>query len=284
MATASYLRPRTIDSALDALHRGGSMVLAGGTDVYPALVGRSVPSDVIDITAIAELRGVDRCDVDGRPWLRIGATTTWADLTRADLPPRCAALAEAARLVGAAQVQQAGTLAGNLCTASPAGDGLPVLAALDAEIELRSWRGERRVPIAEFVTGYRSTSLAADELLVAVWLPAPAGHWRSAFVKCATRSSLVISLAMVAVVVGRSDDDGVVSDVAVAVGACSPVARRLASVERAVLAGEHRPWNASDLTELAPIDDVRASAAYRLAVVPTLIDDALARCGVPGDG
>ncbi len=282
-ATASYLRPRTIESALRILAGRDHLVVAGGTDVYPALVGQPVPDAVLDITSVGGLRGVDTVDgIDGR-WLRIGATTTWTDLIDGPLPPGFAALADAARQVGAAQIQHAGTLAGNLCTASPAGDGIPVLLALDAEVELRSERGSRRLPVDQFITGYRRTALADDELVVAVWLPLPPGDHRSAFVKCATRSSLVISLAMVAASIGR-DGTGRIIRARMAVGACSPVAVRLRTVERAILDGAARPWTAADLGELSPIDDIRATAAYRLDVVPTLIDDALAQCGVDRRG
>lgn len=259
------------------------MIMAGGTDIYPALVGRFPTSTVIDITGVDELGGLAAVDDHGRQWLRIGATTTWTALAEADLPSECRALQQVARMIGAAQVQHVGTVAGNLCTASPAGDGIPVLLALQAEVELRSRRGLRRLTIDRFITGYRQTALAVDELITAVLVPLPGAGSRSAFVRCSTRSSLVISLAMVAVAVHR-DPRGAIDDVAVAVGACSPVARRMRAVEQAVLAGRRGGWTADDLAGLAPIDDIRCSAAYRIAVVPTLITDALAQCGVQPDG
>ena len=283
-AATAYLRPRTIDGALRAI-ADGHTVLAGGTDVYPALVGRPAPAGVVDITAIDELRGIDQIRAaDSSRWLRIGAATTWTALTTiTTVDPGCRALAEAAVEVGAIQIQNAGTIAGNLCTASPAGDGIPVLLALDAEVELLSPTRSRRLGIHEFVTDYRRTALAADELVVAVWIPQPEGRRRSAFVKCSTRSSLVISLAMVAVVT-EHHTDGTVAAARVAVGACSPVAVRLPAVEAALLAGERRPWTAADLAPLRPIDDIRATAGYRLDVLPALIDDALTLAGVDRDG
>jgi CO/xanthine dehydrogenase FAD-binding subunit len=275
VAESRYLSPRSLDDALATLAAGGVTVVAGGTDVYPALVGRDLPADVLDISAVSELQGIASTP-DG---LRIGAGVTWADIAAAALPPGLLALQQAARQVGAVQVQKAGTVAGNLCTASPAGDGIPALLALDARIELASMRGIREMPLDHFVTGYRATAKAADELVTAIVVPREATERISSFVKLGTRAYLVISLAMVAASVGR-DDRGRVTSARVAVGACSPVARRLASVEAAVLSGGPVRVATADLHELSPIDDIRCSAAYRLDVVPELVRRALIDCGV----
>jgi len=275
VAEPTYLMPRSLADALTALASGGVTVVAGGTDVYPALVGRDVPAAILDISKIDELHGIATTP-DG---LRIGAGVTWAEVADAGLPPGLLALQQAALQVGAVQVQKAGTVAGNLCTASPAGDGIPALLALDARIELCSARGTRVLPLDEFVTGYRATAKAADELVAAIVIPREATERVSSFVKLGTRAYLVISLAMVAASVGR-DDRGRVSSARVAVGACSPVARRLASVEASVLTGEPVRVSAEDLRELSPIDDIRCSANYRLDVVPELVRRALADCGV----
>ncbi|MEY3342258.1 MAG: hypothetical protein RLZZ269_2169 [Actinomycetota bacterium] len=274
-ADSTYQKPRSLGDALASLAAGGVVVVAGGTDVYPALVGRDVPADVLDISAVSELRGIESTP-DG---LRIGAGVTWADIAGATLPPGLLALQQAAVQVGAVQVQKAGTVAGNLCTASPAGDGIPALLALDARVELRSIRGARSLPLEDFVTGYRATAKAADELVTAIIVPREATERISSFVKLGTRAYLVISLAMVAASVGR-DDRGRVTSARVAVGACSPVARRLASVEASVLAGGPVRVDTSDLRELSPIDDIRCSAVYRLDVVPELVRRALVDCGV----
>ena len=132
-----YLRPRRLEEALLALARPHT-VLAGGTDFYPARVGRAIDEDILDIGAISALRGISS---DATGW-RLGATTTWSELLEADLPPLFDGLKQAAREVGGRQIQNAGTLAGNLCNASPAADGVPCLLALDAEIEIA---GQRRV-------------------------------------------------------------------------------------------------------------------------------------------
>jgi len=282
-----YLVPTSVEEAVSALAAAGDrrpVVVAGGTDVYPARVGRDVPEVVLDITRIGDLRGVEEVvAADGARWVRIGACTTWSDLVTADLPSGFAALPEVARQVGAVQVQNVGTIAGNLCTASPAGDGIPVLLALGAEIELRSSAETRRLALDDFVTGYRATALRPDELVVAVWLPIPDGRQQSVFVKFGTREYLVISLAMVAVSVVRTDD-GELSDIRIAVGACSPVARRLGKIERLVLAAQRSgvpvAVTRSDCEELAPIDDVRCSADYRRDLVPELVGRALVACGV----
>ena len=275
VAEPRYQRPTSLDAAVSALADDSLTVVAGGTDVYPALVGRDVPVAVLDVSAVRELRGITMHD-DG---LRIGAAVTWDEVATAALPPGLRALQQAAVQVGAVQVQKAGTVAGNICTASPAGDGIPALLALDARVELRSTRGTRSVSLDAFITGYRATDKAADELVTAIVVPLEATERVSSFVKLGTRAYLVISLAMVAVSVGR-DASGRVVSARIAVGACSPVARRLASVEAAVLRGGSIRIDRESLGELSPIDDIRCSAGYRLDVVPELVRRALTECGV----
>ncbi len=163
-----YLRPRGLEEALQALTRPFT-VLAGGTDFYPARVGRSVTEDVLDIAGIAALRGISET-ADG--W-RLGATTTWSELVEASLPPLFDGLKQAAREVGGRQIQNAGTIAGNICNASPAADGVPALLTLDAEVELASRAGTRRLPLAAFITGVRRTALQPGELVVALHVPRP---------------------------------------------------------------------------------------------------------------
>src|SRR5260221_11671721 len=147
-----YLRPRCLEEALSTLARPHT-VLAGGTDFYPARVGRTIDEDVLDIGAIAALRGIS---ADAQGW-RLGATTTWSELIEADLPPLFDGLKQAAREVGGRQIQNAGTLAGNLCNASPAADGVPPLLALDAEVDLAGLSGTRHLPLAASITAIRLT-------------------------------------------------------------------------------------------------------------------------------
>jgi len=237
-------------------------VLAGGTDFYPARVGGAIEEDVLDIGGIPILRGIS-CVSAG--W-RLGATTTWSELLEADLPPLFDGLKQAAREVGGRQIQNAGTLAGNLCNASPAADGVPCLLALDAEIEIASSTATRRVRLDQFITGVRRTSLAPGELVTAIHVPKPAQEARSAFLKLGARRYLVISIAMAAATLEIAG--GRVANARIAVGACSAVAQRLPALEAAL---RDAPLDGhladrverSHLASLTPIDDIRGSATYR---------------------
>src|SRR5471030_675686 len=189
-----YLRPHRLEEALGVLQRPFT-VLAGGADFYPPRVGRSIDEHVLDITAIADLRGI----AHGPAGWRLGATTTWGELIAGDLPPAFDGLKQAAREVGGRQIQNAGTIAGNLCNASPAADGVPPLLALDAEIEIAGSVGRRLLPLRQFITGNRRTVLMPGELVVAIHVPEPAHAAQSAFLKLGARRYLVISIAMAAV-------------------------------------------------------------------------------------
>ena len=265
-----YVRPQTIEEATAALSAGDAMAISGGTDVFPAHVGRPIARPLVDLSGIAALRGI----TETAECFRFGAATSWSMIARASLPPAFDALKAAAREVGSVQIQNRGTIAGNLCNASPAADGVPPLLTLDAEVELASLRGVRRLPLTEFLQGPRKTALAPDELLLAVHLPPHALQGQGAFHKLGARAYLVISIAMAAV--RLVTEGGRVADIALAVGACSPVARRLTAVETALrgqplghLAGLIR---AEDVTApLSPIDDVRATADYRLGAAVELV-------------
>lgn len=257
----AYLRPRGLEEALQALTRPFT-VLAGGTDFYPARVGRSVTEDILDVAGIAALRGISET---GAGW-RVGATTTWGELVEAPLPPLFDGLKQAAREVGGRQIQNSGTIAGNICNASPAADGAPALLALDAAVELASQDGTRRLPLASFITGVRKTARQPGELVVALHVPRPSHEARSAFVKLGARRYLVISIAMASAVVEVAD--GKVAAARIAVGACSPVAQRLPLLEQALIGASFDATlgervEPSHLAPLSPIDDIRGSAAYR---------------------
>ncbi|MEZ0234912.1 MAG: xanthine dehydrogenase family protein subunit M [Actinomycetota bacterium] len=272
-----YVVPADVAAALE-MRGAGYTVLAGGTDLYPQHVGRPMPSRVVDIGGLTELRGI----AETAEGFRIGALTRWADIVAATLPGSFSGVRAAALEVGAAQVQNAGTIGGNLCNASPAADGVPVLLTLDASVELTSATGTRSLPLEAFLTGYRQTALGPDELLTAVVVPRVADGARSSFLKLGLRRYLVISVVMVAVVVVL-DPSGAVSDARVAVGACSPVARRLRSLESQLVGRSPDEIDAATieghLGSLVPIDDVRASADYRRAAASVLVRRAIARCG-----
>lgn len=273
-----FSRPRTVAEALQLLAEGDAVPLAGGTDYYAARVGRLPQGHLVDLAGVEGLRGIARTADGG--W-RIGGATTWTDVVRSGLPAAFRGLQLAAREVGGVQVQNTGTVAGNLCNASPAADGVPPLLALDASVELRHRDGERTLPLAEFLLGPRRTALRPGELLTAVRVPASAAEGASGFAKIGARRYLLISIVMVAANV--TVVDGRLQRVAVAVGACSPVARRLARLERrlaGVAAAELADVaiTSDDLEGLSPIDDVRATAAYRLDAAATLVRRVLSEC------
>jgi CO/xanthine dehydrogenase FAD-binding subunit len=265
-----YARPSRLSEALQILARAPRPVLAGGTDFYPSRVARPLPADVLDITGLRELRGIS---ARGGYW-RIGAATTWSEVIEAKLPPVFDGLKLAAREVGGAQIQNAGTVAGNLCNASPAADGVPALLTLGAEVELARAGGTRRLALAEFITGPRKTALKPGELLTAVLIPQPRCAAASHFLKLGARRYLVISIAMASAVIEHKA--GKVQAARVAVGACSPVAMRLPALE-AELRGKRfdatlADWvNPAQLSGLAPISDVRASAEYRMQAALELV-------------
>jgi CO/xanthine dehydrogenase FAD-binding subunit len=263
-------------------------MLAGGTDLYPTTGAQALAGDILDLTGLEELRGIALT----REGLRIGACVRWSEIARTSLPPALAALQQAAREVGGRQIQNAGTIGGNLCNASPAADGVPPLLALDAEVELASADGARRLALADFVTGPRQTALQPGEMLAAVVIPRAGLMGRSRFVKLGARKYLVISIAAVAV--RLVEREGRVADLAVAVGACSAVARRIASVEAALrdaplAEAAARVQDQDVASALAPLDDIRATAGYRAGAAAELIRRAVAqlagaKAGGDGDG
>ncbi len=275
----TYVRPATLDEALAALSETPLTILAGGTDFYPARVGKPLDDDVLDISAISALRGIAENDDD----FRIGALTTWSDIAAADLPPTFDGLKLAAREVGGVQIQNAGTVAGNICNASPAADGVPPLLTLNAEVELTSIRGSHLVPLTKFIMGNRQTRCGKDEIVTALRIPKPAHPAHSTFLKLGARKYLVISIVMVAAVIEEAAD-GTVAAARLAVGACSPVARRLMLLERALAGAKLSPAlseipTAQHLSLLSPIDDVRGNAGYRRDAALTLVKRALCELG-----
>lgn len=264
-----FHQPAELGEALAILGRGGCVPLSGGTDVFPALVDRP-PVPLLDLSRIAGLRGITRSEND----VVFGAATTWTDIVRADLPPAFDALKQAAAQVGSIQIQNRATVGGNLCNASPAADGVPPLLALDAAVELASAHGKRVLPLGDFLRGNRSTARAPDELLVAIRVPRDIETAPSAFTKLGARKYLVISIVMIAAIVDVQD--GMIRRARVAVGAASAVARRLRALEdRLIGCAAAMDFtgmiSTDDLADLSPIDDVRATAAYRMDASRKLI-------------
>lgn len=270
-----YARPTELEEALGLLCSRRWTILAGGTDFYPALGAGPLKSDVLDINGLSALEGI----YETATHIVIGARTSWSAVIDAPLPPAFDMLKLAAREVGSVQIQNAGTVAGNLCNASPAADGVPPLLALDADVELRSAEGVRYLPLAAFILGNRKTARAPNELLTAIRVPRASARGNSGFVKLGARRYLVISIAMAAARVVL--DGGRIAEAAVSVGSCSAVAQRLSGLEaqlKGARVADIRSAVAScDLSELSPIDDVRGTAAYRLEAAREITARALER-------
>lgn len=264
VSRAPVLDPRSLAEALRlrAAHPE-AMCLAGGTDVMVYLESGVIdPPRWLNLWGVAELRGLTR---DG-DMLRIGALTTHTDIVRdANAQALAPALVEACRTVGAAQIQNRGTLGGNVVNASPAGDTLPVLLALDAEFELHSaGRGGRRVAASAFWQAYRKMDLAPDELLVAVHLPAPHAADRTHYRKVGTR--LAQSISKVVLGARVRIEGGAVTDARIALGSVAATPVRCARTEASLLGrsvGELADAADQLAMDIKPIDDVRSTADYR---------------------
>lgn len=259
--------PATLSEAYDLMAGGTYRPLAGGTDLMVQLEADVVepPAAVLDLWRLDELRGVSTDGYD----VCIGALTTYAQLRHSPvISARLPALAHAAATIGAAQIQNRGTIGGNICNASPAGDSLPILLAVDATFELGSINGIRTLPAREFWTGYRQTALRDDELLVRIRFPVERVR-RTRFRKVGTRAAQAISKVVLAL--SYRDDDGAWRDVRLALGSVAPTAIRAGATE-AVLEGARPREAVADAAaealaaEITPIDDVRSTADYRRSV------------------
>ena len=273
-----YFRPNSLQEALSVLADTGATVLAGGTDVFPSLGDRPLSGPVLDISRLAEIRGIQFTSEH----VVFGARTTWTEVIAAPLPRGFDGLKAAAREVGSVQIQNAGTIAGNLCNASPAADGVAALLSLDADVTLTSRSNSRTLPLSEFILGNRKTARRPEELLTSIRVPRRVENALSVFLKLGARRYLVISIVMVAanLVV---DPTGEIREALICVGSCSAAALRLAELERALigrpaLPGLRQIVKAAHLAKLSPIDDVRASAEYRRDAALTLVGRALDAC------
>lgn len=260
IAELDLTRPTSLNQALELMRSEQCTPLAGTTDLYVELnFGILKPRRFIDIWSLNELRAITmRGDT-----LVIGALATFTALIRSPLvQARLPMLVEAAGLVGGIQIQNRGTLGGNIANASPAGDSLPVLAAVDAMLVLKSVDAERRVPFTEFYTGYRTSVMRPDELIVAVEVPPVEGA--QFFRKVGTRAALAISKIVMAGVKGAVPR--------IAFGSVAPTVVRVRQTEQALAAGTHIEDVVRILEkEIAPIDDLRSSAAYRRQVAGNLL-------------
>jgi xanthine dehydrogenase small subunit len=253
-------RATSLDDALGILHDDQRTPIAGATDVYVALnFGTFAPRKFLDIWALDELRMISTHG----DTLVIGALTSYSSLIQSHLvQERVPMLVEASRLVGGVQIQNRGTLGGNIANGSPAADAVPVLAATDAVVVLRSVAGERRVSVNGFYTGYRTTVMQPDELIVAIEIPRVQGiQW---FRKVGTRAAQAISKIVMAAV--RSPTPRI------ALGSVAPTVVRLPQTEAALSGGASIDEAAEILgREIVPIDDVRSTADYRRRVSMNLL-------------
>lgn len=263
ISSLSLLRPSNLRDALHMLRDEAPLTpLAGCTDVYVNLhYGTATQRRYIDLWSIPELRGIG----GDKNALRLGALTTYTELIGSALVQRrIPMLVAAAREIGGKQIQNRGTVGGNIANASPAGDALPVLAAADATVVLQSAAAERRVRFGEFFTGYRTSVRRDDELIVAVEIPPIEGrqYWR----KVGTRRAQAISKVMCAAVRG--------TEIRIALGSVAPTVVRLPHTE-SILAARGTLEEAQQVLrrEIAPIDDVRSTSAYRREVSANLLAD-----------
>jgi CO/xanthine dehydrogenase FAD-binding subunit len=266
------IRPATLDGAVAALAENpAAHLLTGGTDLMVEVnMGHRRPDVIVSIGHLSELRGWSH---EG-DHVRIGAALAYRGMENGELADLLPALAEAARTVGSPQIRNAGTLGGNLGTCSPAGDTLPVLAALEASVEVRSVAGTRLVPIAEFMVGVKRTSLRSGEVIVAVHVPVLRG-WQG-YAKVGVRNAMVIATASACLAI-----DAPTRSVRLAIGAVAPTVVRASEAEAVLAAAVD--WTTNSVGDDAlvhfanaargsarPIDDHRSTANYRRHAVGVL--------------
>jgi len=274
--------PRTLADAYAALDEGPARPIAGGTDLMVALSGEigEPPARILDLWAIDELRGI----VLDREAVSLGALTTYTEIRRSAVcREHLPALVEAAGMIGAAQIQNRGTLGGNVAFASPAGDTLPVLLALDASMVCGSSRGERTVAADAFWPAYHETVLAPDELLLRIRVPLAAGR-ETRFRKVGTRRAQSISKVVLALSWQDAGPGRPWTDVRLALGSVAPTPIRARATE-AVLEGRPATPDTADraaetlANEIAPIDDVRSTAEYRRLVAARVLHRLIREAG-----
>lgn len=259
ISQTKLIRPRKLTDALKLMRDEELVPIAGCTDVFVELhFGLRSSMHYIDLSALNELHGIRK----HHGILDIGAMTTYTDIQRSrDVLDRLPILAAAAREIGGAQIQNRGTIGGNVGNGSPAGDTLPVLAVANATVVLRSSQAERRVLFNEFYTGYRQTARRSDELIVAIEIPDVSGkQW---FRKVGTRAAQAISKIVAAGV--RSDTPRF------ALGSVAPTVVRLPNTERALAQNNLETAQQALQAEINPIDDIRSTAAYRRKVAGNLL-------------
>ena len=267
--------PTSLSDALDFRRANqDALIIAGGTDLMVEVnFNRRHVDDVLSVSRVPELQELT---IDGGRSVRIGSSTSWARLETGEVARLLPALAEAARTVGSPQIRQAGTIGGNLGTCSPAGDGLPVLAALDATIEVASVDGVRRIPFVDFMKGPKRNDLRKDELIVAIEIPL-AHSWQG-YSKVGVRNAMVISVASACLAVSRDR-----TRATIALGAVGPTIIRCTATEQWLSArgsnvtqvlgdaATRAELGARAASEARPISDHRSTADYRRHAIGVIV-------------
>ena len=282
LSDIDVVQPETLRDALSVLHERSDSIkpIAGGTDTIVQLKERTLQTrKLLDISGLGELRYILR---EGSI-VRIGALSTYSDIIQSPiLNSSCRMLVEASKTIGVLQLQNRATIGGNLANASPAGDGIPPLYALAATITVQNHKGTRGIPIERFFVDYRKTDLRTDELITEISFEAVKKPFDATFLKLGLREAHFISLVNVAVWIRWAPEGASFSDIRVALGAVAPVvirARKCEEFLRNRTLGEDVIWQAGQIAsgESVPISDVRASAEYRRAVIPSILYKAVNR-------
>ena len=267
--------PTSLSDALDFRRANqDALIIAGGTDLMVEVnFNRRHVDDVLSVSRVPELQELT---IDGGRCVRIGSSTSWARLETGEVARLLPALAEAARTVGSPQIRQAGTIGGNLGTCSPAGDGLPVLAALDATVEVASVDGVRRIPFVDFMKGPKRNDLRKDELIVAIEIPLD--HSWQGYSKVGVRNAMVISVASACLAVSRDR-----TRATIALGAVGPTIIRCTATEQWLSArgsnvtqvlgdaATRAELGARAASEARPISDHRSTADYRRHAIGVIV-------------
>lgn len=277
-----YEKAKSVAEAigLHTMHGGRYPILAGGTDlIVQWRSGTISPEGFVDISALEELELI----AEAGEFIEIGALATHAMIADSKIISKFVpVLADACKTIGAAQIQNRGTIGGNIMNASPAGDTLPVLAALDAELMAQSLTGERWIPIGDFFRGYRKTAIKFDEILTRIKLPKKTVEERTRFYKIGTRRAQAIS--KVVMCVRGTVSHGGVEQISIAIGSVAPAVVRVPGTEtlirhQAITKALIDKARRSIEDEVHPIDDVRSTAAYRRFVCGSLLARFLREAG-----
>jgi xanthine dehydrogenase FAD-binding subunit len=280
LSVIDVLEPKTLSNALDILHERSNRIklIAGGTDSIIQLKDRTLQAEeLLDISRLDELRYIRR----GSSTIHIGALSTYSDIVESSLLNQsCRVLVDASKMIGSLQIQNRATIGGNLANASPAGDTIPPLYALATTVTVQNHTRTRHIPIERFFLGYRKIDLRPDELITEISFEAVEKPSDAAFLKLGLREGHFISVANVAVWVQWASTGTRISDIRVALGAVAPVvirARKCEEFLRDRALEEDVIWQASQIAsgESSPITDIRASAEYRRAVIPSLLYKAM---------